>query len=94
MGRNAGFIAMYASLASRDVHICLVPEFKFELYGTRGLLEYVLRRLNKKRHVVIVVAEGAPSAMIDAKLPDSGKDASGNIKPGDIGIFLRDQIVE
>ena len=29
MGRNAGFIAMSASNNSRDVDICLVPEFKF-----------------------------------------------------------------
>ena len=27
MGRNAGFIAMNATNASRDVDICLVPEF-------------------------------------------------------------------
>lgn len=40
MGRNAGFIAMSASNASRDVNICLLPEFKFELHGERGLLEY------------------------------------------------------
>lgn len=40
MGRNAGFIAMSACNASRDAHICLIPEFKFELYGERGLLEY------------------------------------------------------
>lgn len=40
MGRNAGFIAMSACNASRDAHVCLIPEFKFELYGERGLLEY------------------------------------------------------
>ena len=27
MGRHAGYIAMEASSASRDVNICLVPEF-------------------------------------------------------------------
>ena len=27
MGRYAGFIAMEASAASRDVNVCLVPEF-------------------------------------------------------------------
>jgi len=59
MGRNAGFIAMYASLANRDVNICLVPEFPFELGGPRGLLEFVARRLRHKRHCVMVVAEGA-----------------------------------
>lgn len=41
MGRNAGFITMEACNASRDANICLVPEFKFDLYGDNGLLEYV-----------------------------------------------------
>ena len=59
MGRSAGFIAMMASLASRDVNICLVPEFPFELYGPRGLLDFIYRRLKHKKHCVIVVAEGA-----------------------------------
>ena len=58
MGRYAGFIAMEASSASRDVNICLVPEFKFNLNGKNGLLEYVANRLKVKRHCVIVVAEG------------------------------------
>lgn len=59
MGRSAGFIAMMACLASRDVNICLVPEFPFELKGPRGLLEFIYRRLKHKKHCVIVVAEGA-----------------------------------
>ena len=29
MGRNAGFIAMEASNASRDVNLCLIPESPF-----------------------------------------------------------------
>ena len=33
MGRNAGFIAMNASLASRDVNVCLIPEFPYDIYG-------------------------------------------------------------
>lgn len=59
MGRCAGFIAMEASSASRDVNVCLVPEFKYNLNGKNGLLEYVAHRLQVKRHCVIVVAEGA-----------------------------------
>ena len=59
MGRYAGFIAMEAASASRDVNICLVPEFNFDINGPKGLLEYVLKRLTIKKHVVIVVAEGA-----------------------------------
>jgi 6-phosphofructokinase 1 len=30
MGRGAGFVAVYASLASNDVHICLIPEAPFD----------------------------------------------------------------
>jgi len=32
-GVNSGFLALEASLASREVNVCLVPEFKFELLG-------------------------------------------------------------
>lgn len=31
--------------------------------------------------------------MKDAVLPSLGKDASGNVKAGDIGLFLRDEIL-
>ena len=59
MGRYAGFIAMEASSASRDVNVCLVPEFKFDVNGPKGLLEYVAKRVQAKRHCIVVVAEGA-----------------------------------
>ncbi len=59
MGRHAGFIAMEASSASRDVNVCLVPEFKFEIYGPKGLLEYITKRVQVRKHCVVVVAEGA-----------------------------------
>lgn len=81
MGRYAGFIAMEATNASRDAHVCLVPEFKFNLYGENGVLEYVHQRLLAKRNCVIVVAEGAGEAVLDGNYANSGeKDASGNIK--------------
>lgn len=70
MGRNAGFIAMDAANASRNVNICLVPEFKFDLNGPTGLLEFINKRLKLKKRCIIVVAEGAGDAMRDAKLPD------------------------
>ena len=50
---------MEAASASRDVNICLVPEFTFDINGPKGLLEYVLKRLKIKKHIVIVAAEGA-----------------------------------
>jgi 6-phosphofructokinase len=65
MGRSAGFIALYSALANRDVNICLVPEFQFDLEGPRGLLEYIVKRLKAKRHCVIVVAEGAGNSLLN-----------------------------
>ncbi|XP_004238509.1 ATP-dependent 6-phosphofructokinase 6-like [Solanum lycopersicum] len=58
MGRDSGFIAMYASLASRDVDCCLIPESCFYLEGRGGLFEYIEQRLKENGHMVIVVAEG------------------------------------
>ena len=50
---------MGSSMASRCVHICLVPEFSYDLYGEHGLLNYVSNRLKKRGNCIIVVAEGA-----------------------------------
>ena len=48
------------------------------------------RRLEKKHHALIVVAEGAGQNLFDDKTIE--KDASGNIKYNDIGVYLRDTI--
>ncbi|KAF6146224.1 hypothetical protein GIB67_011696 [Kingdonia uniflora] len=59
MGRYSGFIAMYATLASRDVDCCLIPESPFYLEGPGGLFEFIEQRLKENGHMVIVLAEGA-----------------------------------
>lgn len=94
MGRSAGHIALEACLAHRNIDILLIPEVPFEVYGTNGLLNYVFRRVLEKHHCVIVVAEGASEAVLDNKLESDCKDASGNVKFADIGVFLRTMIVE
>lgn len=58
MGRDAGFIAASAALASHDVNVCLIPEVSFALEGERGLLRFLERRLEMRAHAVLVVAEG------------------------------------
>lgn len=87
MGRHAGFIAAAATVASQDVNFCLVPEAPFALQGAGGLLAALERRLEKKEHAVVVVAEGAGQELLGAS---GEKDASGNTKLQDIGYFLRD----
>jgi 6-phosphofructokinase 1 len=91
MGRHSGFIAAHATLASADVNFCLVPEVPFTLKGKGGLLDLLERRLGEKRHAVIVVAEGAGQELLQAEGPPE-RDASGNVKLRDIGVFLRDEI--
>jgi 6-phosphofructokinase 1 len=86
MGRDSGFIAAYAVLADGQVNFCLVPEVGFSL---AGLLRAVADRLERRGHATIVVAEGAGQDLV---APPSGRDASGNVKYGDIGAFLRDEI--
>jgi len=93
MGRYSGFIAMYATLASRDVDCCLIPESPFYMDGEGGLLQYIERRLKENRHMVIVVAEGAGQDIIAKSIPASEQqDASGNKLFLDIGLWLTHKI--
>jgi 6-phosphofructokinase 1 len=93
MGRDAGFIAAAATLASREVNFCLVPEIPFRLDGPRGLLAALEQRLEHRSHAVIVVAEGCGAALL-GDAPE--RDASGNLRYGsadlDIGMHLREAI--
>lgn len=90
MGRDSGFIACSAALATGEVNFVLIPEVSFDLEGEHGLLAALGRRLEQRGHAVIVVAEGAGQDLIPAS--DARLDASGNKLHEDIGIFLRDRI--
>ena len=90
MGRHAGFIAATAVLAQQDVNFVLIPEVDFDLEGPSGLLSALEKRLRERKHAVIVAAEGAGQKFFaDEK---SNRDASGNIKLKDIGIYLKETI--
>ena len=88
MGRDSGFIAAFSVLVDSQVNFCLVPEVPFSLERFLSLLE---QRLERRGHAVIVVAEGAGQ---DLMAPTQGRDASGNVRYGDIGLFLRDNVKE
>ncbi|CAI0426144.1 unnamed protein product [Linum tenue] len=90
MGRYSGFIAMYATLASRDVDCCLIPESPFYLKGEGGLFEFVEKRLKESGHMVIVVAEGAGQELLSES--KSMTDASGNKLLQDVGLWLSQNI--
>jgi len=90
MGRDSGFIACFAALAGSVVNFVLIPEVRFDLDGPRGLLEALYYRVARRKHAVIVVAEGAGQHLMQAGT--HGVDASGNMRQADIGIFLKDRI--
>ncbi|KAK4391749.1 ATP-dependent 6-phosphofructokinase [Sesamum angolense] len=93
MGRYSGFIAMYATLASRDVDCCLIPESPFYLEGPGGLFEYIEKRLKENGHMVIVIAEGAGQELLSDSLRSANQqDASGNKLLQDVGLWISQRI--
>jgi 6-phosphofructokinase 1 len=92
MGRDSGFIAASAALAIQEVNFVLIPEVPFELYGPRGFLKILRKRLEERHHSVVVVAEGAGQEFFETE--DAERDASGNILHKDIGVYLKEKIRE
>ncbi len=96
MGREAGFIAAHATLASHDVNVCLVPEVRYELDGEHGLLAWLERRLAARGHAVIVAAEGCGKFLVPTETLAAPRDPSGNLRFAarelDIGAHLRGRI--
>jgi len=78
-------------LAQQDVNFVLIPEVDFDLNGPNGLLDALRQRLADRGHAVIVVAEGAGQKFFEKEKTE--RDASGNIKLKDIGIYLKEAII-
>jgi 6-phosphofructokinase 1 len=74
----------------RDLPVNEVPEVPTVLDGAVGVLEHVVRLLDRQGHAVVVVAGGAGQDLFDDG--PVGRDASGNTKPADIGALLRERI--
>lgn len=90
MGRDSGFIACFAALGGNVVNFVLIPEVRFDLEGPRGFLEALYYRVARRKHAVIVVAEGAGQHLMEGT--SHTLDASGNHRLGDIGMFLKEKI--
>jgi 6-phosphofructokinase 1 len=90
MGRDSGFIAANAAVASGDVNFCLVPEVPFEMECLLAALE---QRLTERGHALVVVAEGCQAAF---GLQGAERDASGNVRytsrEADVGIRMREVV--
>lgn len=90
MGRESGFIATHTTLAQKDVNILLIPEIEFDLEGPDGLLIELEKRLERSKHALIVVAEGAGQKYFENE--EEKQDLSGNITLNDIGVYLKGRI--
>ncbi|MHC4156663.1 MAG: 6-phosphofructokinase, partial [Planctomycetota bacterium] len=91
MGRDSGFIAAHATLANSDANFCFIPEVPLVLEGDNGFLSRLDKRLDRRNHAVIVVAEGA-GQNVNGNCGPQKTDASGNIALQDIGLILKEQI--
>ena len=93
MGRDSGFIACHATLASMVVNLALIPELKFRMEGPGSVLELLMERIVRRGHAVVCLAEGAGLEHCPGEME---YDASGNIKYSsmskDVGIYMRDKI--
>ena len=92
MGRHAGFLTAEATVASQDVNFTLIPEVPFQLEGEGGFLAALERRVVKRGHAVIAVAEGSGQQLLGNA--GNERDASGNVRLRDIGLFLHEKIKE
>ncbi|KAG8342454.1 putative Phosphofructokinase [Trypanosoma vivax] len=86
MGRDSGFIAAQAAVASAQANICLVPENPIP---EEEVMALIARRFATSSSCVIIVAEGFGQ---DWEKSSLGYDASGNKKMIDIGLILSQRV--
>jgi 6-phosphofructokinase 1 len=92
MGRHAGFLTAEATVASQDVNFTLIPEVPFQLEADGGFLTALEQRIVNRGHAVIAVAEGSGQELLGNTRNE--RDASGNVRLSDIGLFLHRKIEE
>jgi len=90
MGRDSGYIASNAALATQEANFVLIPELIFDLYGEKGFLQALKLRLEKSHHALVILGEGAGQFLFKDEVVEN--DLSGNQKFKDIGVFLKSEI--
>lgn len=91
MGRESGFIAAYTAIAVHEANFVLIPEVPFEMEGPYGFLQALKKRMERRHHAVVIVAEGAGQNLLEAT---NDTDASGNKKLPDVGRWLQKRIID
>jgi 6-phosphofructokinase 1 len=89
MGRNAGWIALYAAIAG-GAEVCLIPEIPYDI---EVIAERIRQRYREGRGFAnIVVAEGAKPQGGDVVARDLGEVGYGHIKLGGISYQLAEAL--
>jgi 6-phosphofructokinase 1 len=89
MGRNAGWIALHAGVASGG-DVILIPELPYDIHK---VVERVKERSHKgRRYTIIVVSEGAKPRGGEVVVQRMVKDGSEPIRLGGIGFALGKEI--
>jgi len=89
MGRNAGWIALYAGIAG-GAEIVLIPEIQYDI----DIIAEAVRERNRrgKRFSIVVVAEGAKPKDGDTTIQRVVKESPEPVRLGGIGFVLGSQI--
>lgn len=85
MGRHAGFIAMHACMAARNVNLCLLPEMDIDMDTVK---DHIAELMTTNKYCVVVIAEGLGDTVIKGQ----GADAGGNKSLADVGPWFKKQI--
>jgi 6-phosphofructokinase 1 len=82
MGRNAGWIALFAGLGG-DADVILIPEIPFDMAKVAAFLNDLYH--SRKRYSIIVVAEGAKPVGGDVVVSRIIEDSPEKVRLGGIG---------
>jgi 6-phosphofructokinase 1 len=82
MGRNAGWIALFAGLGG-DADVILIPEIGYDLRKVAGFLNDLHHR--HKRYSIVVIAEGAKPQGGDVTISRIIEDSPEKVRLGGVG---------
>jgi 6-phosphofructokinase 1 len=89
MGRNAGWIALFAGLGG-DADVILIPEIPYDIDKVSNYLNDLNH--SRKKYSIVVVAEGAKSVGGEVTVSKIIEDSPEKIRLGGIGHRVADEL--
>jgi len=91
MGRNAGWIALFAGLGG-DADVILIPEIPFDLPRVAAFLNDLYH--SRKRYSIVVVAEGAKAVGGNVVVNRVIEDSPEKVRLGGVGHLVANELEE